>query len=151
MKKKGLKAMAPRVPESAIEFYQQHWSSANGAAEWVLGSFPGMYHAALAEIRGRFSAGELSMLIDVANGSALLIYSGAGVVGSNLILSVDDSFRLYPGQFEEKWQIEWKPMMAKMESLTRFQLTALEVWAGSFWEGDHEDEDAIEKHISTLL
>jgi hypothetical protein len=110
-----------------------------------------MYQQALSEIRGRFSAGELKMLIDVANGSALLIFSGSGVVGSNLILSVDDSFRLYPGSFEGKWAIEWRPMMAKMEALTRFQLTALEIWAGSFWEGDYEADDAIEKHLEALI
>jgi len=150
MKKKEFKNMAPRVPESAIEFYRQHWSTPNAAAEWVLGSFQGMYQAAISELRGKFTAGELKMMIDVANGSALLV-SGAGIVGSNLVFSVEDSFRLYPGVFEQKWSIEWKPMMAKMGSMSSFQLTALEIWAGSFWEGDHGADGAVEKHLTLLL
>lgn len=151
MKKAELKRITPRVPESAIEFYQTHWPTPNAAAEWVLGSFPGMYLSALSELRGKFSPGELKMMIDVANGSALLIYSGFGAVGANLILSVDDSFRLYPGVFEEKWGVVWKEIMGKMESLNRFHLTALEIWAGSFWEGNYNASDAIEKHIEKLL
>jgi len=150
MKKNITKNMAPRVPESAIDFYAQTWPSGNAGAEWVLSAFPGMYRAALSEMRERFTAGELSMLIDAANGGALMIPGGQ--VGLSLVLSVEDMFRVYPGRYETQWGIVSTDMMSKMDSLNRFQLACLEIWAGSFWEHDnHNAEDAIERHSAILL
>lgn len=150
MKKSEKKPMSPRVPESAIGFYKQFWPSAGGAAEWVLGSFPGMYHAAIAEMRGKFTPGELKMLIDVANGSAWLIFQSGNLVGQQLPLSVYDSFEIYPGMYEEKWGVKKQGMIDKINGLSRFHTITLEIWAAGFWEGDYEAKDAIAKHLEAL-
>jgi len=65
---------------------------------------------------------------------------------------VDDSFVLYPSVYEKKWSVIKELMLDKLNGLTRFQLAALEIWAGSFWEKpDINEEGVLEKHLGVLL
>jgi hypothetical protein len=141
----------PVIAESVAWFYEK-FPSRNSGAEWVIGTFPHLYRAALArELRGKFTRGELSMILDVLNGSmALMAYVQSGSIGQSIGLSLLDSFEIYPGMYEEKWGVDKKEMMGKIETLTQFQRACLEVWAAFFWQGDYNAPDAVEKHCAIL-
>jgi len=81
---------------------------------------------------------------------ALLAYGSAGLAGQNLPLSIHDSFRLYPGQYEKAWGVDAEEFTGKLGRLTRFQMACLELWGASFWQGDYLAVGAVDEHCATL-
>jgi hypothetical protein len=138
MEKKKVKpvAIAPKIRSDAADFYAAHFPSLNAGATFVLESFPILYRATLAEIRGKFSIGELSMILDVLNGhGSLLAFGGSGLAGQYIVPNIEDSFRLDPGIYEEKWSInDPEGFVRRLSALTRVQGLCLEIWAAGFWE-----------------
>jgi hypothetical protein len=102
MKKKETKNMAPRVPESAIEFYRAHFKSPNSGAEWVLKAFPGMYASALSEVKGK---------INIHEDDIRLLQIDAGSDPIDMVL------------------LRWKhdPPLEKLRELTDFQRSVVAV------------------------
>jgi len=155
MQKKSdeMRATAPKININTAKWYERHFNTLNAGATWTLESLPIIYRQSLAEMRGKFTRGELCMMIDVLNGvAALMTYGSHGLAGQHLPFSVHDSFNLYPGQFEEKWDIQSGAMNAKIAGLTRFQIICLEIWAAG-WRGgvDYQDAGAIDDHCKPLL
>ncbi len=145
-------AVAPRIDSDTAEWYDQNFPSRNAGVACAIELLPHMYQAALAEIRGVFSKGELSMILDVMNGHAgIMIYGQAGLAGQHIGLNVADSFHLYPGTYEDAWGIE-DPVsfQARLAALPRFQSAALEIWAAAFWE-KHHDDVPLEDYLKPLL
>lgn len=92
--------------------------------------------------RRKFSRGEQLMLIDIFNGTALT----PGILGQHLIAQVEDSFALYPGMYEEKWEVDQKQMLEKIVSLTPWETIFLELWAVGFWALGKED--ALDAYVA---
>jgi hypothetical protein len=90
------------------------------------------------------------MLLDIYNGTALdsvSIQNGAG-----LALSVSDSFDLYPGTYEEKWNTNKDTMIDKISGLTDWQCSCLTIWAVDFWRsGAYQEEDAVNRYVTGKL
>lgn len=88
--------------------------------------------------RKKFTRGEQQMLIDIYNGTMLMPH----LLGQLLIGQAEDSFRLYPGVYEEKWGVDQKEMIDKIISLDPMSAALVELWAVAFWgtgEGQLED------------
>lgn len=135
-----IRALAPKIQEQAADWYGRMFPSLNAGATWILGELPYIYDVTLAEMRGTLTRGELCMVLDVLNGhGSILAYGGHGLAGQSLPLSIADSFRLYPGEYEGKWGVDEKAMNEKLSRLTRWQLVCLEVWAAGFWEQAHKE------------
>lgn len=79
--------------------------------------------------RRKFTRGEQLMLIDIFNGTMLT----PGILGQHLTAQVEDSFDLYPGQYEEKWKVDRKEMVEKIASLDPATSVFLELWAVGYW------------------
>ena len=79
--------------------------------------------------RRNFTRGEQSMLIDIFNGMALT----PGILGQHLTVQIEDSFYLYPGQYEEKWGVNRLEMYDKIKALSALDAIFLELWAVGFW------------------
>jgi hypothetical protein len=79
--------------------------------------------------RRKFTRGEQLMLIDIFNSTMLT----PGILGQHLTAQIEDSFALYPGQYEEKWEVNQKEMMEKIVSLTPADAIFLELWAVGYW------------------
>lgn len=143
---------APKIRQSAADFYAAHFPSLNAGATFVLDAFPTIFMATLAEIRGKFSLGELSMVLDVLNGhGTLLAFGGSGLAGQYIVPNIEDSFRLYPGQFEDKWGIDNpEDFVNRLNSLTRAQSLCLEIWAAGFWEKKYMNT-AVEEYCKPLV
>lgn len=97
--------------------------------------------------RRKFTRGEQSMLIDIFNGTALT----PGILGQHLIASVEDSFNLYPGQYEEKWSVNQKEMIDKITSLDPVNAIFLELWAVGFWAVNTSEAGQMEEYLSGKL
>jgi len=156
MKKKNsdLRAIAPKIRQETAEWYENGFPSLNAGVTFVIESIPHLYQVALGEMRGMFTRGELNMILDVLNGhGALLAYSSpAGLVGQHITLSIVDSFKLYPGSYEDKWGIDDpKGFVDRLAQRSRWDLACLEIWAARFWEGDYDAPDAVDRHCAPLL
>jgi hypothetical protein len=138
-----MKAIAPKIEDRAADWYAKTFQSINAGTTFILNAFPTMYTQAMAEMRGKFTYGELGMILDVLNGyGTLLVNQGDSIVGQGILLSMHDSFDLYPGMYEDKWDAT-KDVLDKLKELTRFQKACMEIWAAGFWE-QHENLDVTE-------
>src|SRR3990167_2846124 len=85
-------------------------------------------------VKQKFTRGELSMILDVMNGTYINPHTLSRVLSAN----VENSFKLYPGQYEAKWQVKKDEILPKLESLNEFQASCLAIWAegeNDFWYG----------------
>ena len=96
------------------------------------------------EARRKFTQGEQSMLIDIYNGTMLT----PGLLGQTLSAQVEDSFRLYPGIYEDKWGVEQKEMLEKIRALPRLSAAFLELWAVGFWTINTSEAGQLEDYIA---
>jgi len=129
------KTVSPRIADSAAEFYPSIFRNLNAGVEHVLDSFPVLYRMTICSLRGRFSCGELSLMIDVFNGTALL----PRLLGQHLGLQCADGIAL--DGLDEKWEIEKTPFLERIQALTLFESACLELWAVGFWATLHEGVD----------
>jgi len=97
--------------------------------------------------RRKFTRGEQSMLIDIFNGTALT----PGIIGQHLTAQVEDSFRLYPGTYEDKWGVTEKEMMEKINSLDPLNAIFMELWAIGFWAVNTSEAGQLEDYLSGEL
>ena len=122
-----------------------------GALIWASEAVPRLAKQTLArELRGKFTRGELSMILDVLNGHGMAMRMSPHTPGQHIGLSIHDSFEIYPGSYEEKWGVDKAHMLETLKECTVFQLAALEYWAAMFWEGDYNAPDAMEKACAIL-
>ena len=146
------KKCSPLISDQAIEFYTGTFDNLNAGVTYALEAFLPLYRRTLHEIRGKFTEGELSLLIDVSNGLCLT----PGIAGQHTITQVADGCDL--DKLDEKWEIDKKTFVEKLESLPIFSLACLEVWATGFWcsknsqgeVGTYQGND-IKKWMEVLL
>jgi len=140
-KSKELRSIAPKITSEAADWYAKMFQTLNAGATFVLDAFPTFYSQTLSEMRGIFSRGELCMIMDVLNGHGTLLLAfgtSSGLIGQHINLSIADSFDLYPGQYQDKWDIpDAQDFMRRLSERSRWQLVCLEIWAAGFWE-QHE-------------
>lgn len=98
--------------------------------------------------RKKFTRGEQQMLIDIYNGTMLTPH----LLGQMLVGQVEDSFRLYPGVYEEKWGVTQKDMIDKIISLDPMSAALAELWAVAFWgTGEGKLEDYLAGKINQAM
>ncbi len=115
-----------------------------GALTWATEELPLLIQHTIAyELRGKLTGGELYMILDVLN------VHDPKIPGKHIVQCVRDSFEIYPGVYELKWDVEKSHMLSTLEALTIFQLAALEYWAAMFREVDFNAQDT-EKHCAIL-
>lgn len=150
--KEKLVPVAPKIQAASAAWYREMFPSLNSGATFALNIFPDIYRYALMEIRGKFSKGELGMVLDVLNGHDVLFvaYStSTSLIGHHLVLEIADSFRLYPGVYEEKWGIsDSQDFLKRLGDLSMVHKMSLELWAASFWRNNESD---LEQHCAPLL
>jgi len=82
-----------------------------------------------------FSPREMAMICDIANPGFLLDRQvGEEMVIQSLRLSVEDSFRLYPGVYEQKWEIDRPAMSEKLRKASAAEILQAARQVDDFWE-----------------
>ena len=138
----GITKTAPRIMDKSAEWYKQAFSSVNAGLEYVLDAFPALYQHTLHNLKGRFSRGELMLMIDVNNGLILT----PRIAGQHLDAQVADGIAL--DKLDEKWEIDGAGLNTKIAALAVFEAACLELWVQAFWER-HEELD-IEKYVGNV-
>lgn len=124
---KYMKKIAPKISDTAAEFYPSLFASLNGGATYALEAFPKLYQRTLHGMKGRFSKSELSLMLDVMNATMLTPQSA----GYHLAANVADGIAL--DGLDEKWEIDGKTLNEKLAALPPFEAACLEIWANGFW------------------
>jgi len=140
-------ATAPRISQQSAEFIPNHFRSLNSGCEHILNAWPGLFRLTLAEIKGVFTSGELSIMLDVMNATAI----GPDNYGRHLVMNCQDGVTL--DRLDEKWGVERDVFFEKLATLTTFQAACLEIWANGFWYSQtaQESDRNIENYIKPLL
>jgi hypothetical protein len=137
---------APRISEKSAEYLPTQFSNINSGMEYLADSWPTLHRRALGEIKGRFSAGELSLIIDVFNATSLT----PALAGQQLAISIADGIAL--DGLDTKWGIDGPSLHAKIAGLTSFQAAGLEIWANGFWySGAGHVEAGLGKYLEVLI
>ncbi|MBA7559402.1 hypothetical protein ES708_01016 [subsurface metagenome] len=121
-----MKSISPKISENTAKFYPGLFRSLNAGAVYALEIFPRLYQRTLHDMRGRFSAGELSLMVDVMKATMLTPTSA----GQSLAANVSDGIAL--DGLDTKWEIDGGTLNKKMDTLTIFEVVCLEIWATGF-------------------
>lgn len=134
---------APRIVEKTADFYRGKFSTLNSGLEYVLEAMPDLYAHTLHALRGKFSRGELMLMIDVMNGHW---YNPHGA-GQEIPPNVADGMAL--DALDEKWGIPDKwALNKKLLDLHQFERACLEIWIQAFWNQDEHDN--LEEYVKQL-
>jgi len=123
------KISTPIVSENSIAHLSEYFQSTRSGTAYLVESFPVLMKRTLAELRGVFTAGELSLIVDVFNGIALT----AQLAGQHLYPSCRDAMEL--DEYDKKWGVKKYELLRKIEETTIYQAACLEIWANGFWYG----------------
>jgi hypothetical protein len=137
---------APRISDKSGEYLPTQFSSVNAGLEYLADSWPTLHRRALGEIRGRFTAPELSLIVDVFNATSLT----PALAGQQLAISVADGIAL--DGLGAKWAIDGPALNAKIAELTSSQASALEIWANGFWYANAGHvADGLDKYLVLMI
>ena len=104
-----------------------------------------LYTETINAVKGKFTKGELSMMLDVSNG----LYATPTTLTRSLKANIEDSFDDMPDTYEEKWGIDKNTMLEKLNTLDGFEIGCLQIWAVDFWHTEAYEQG--ENPISTYL
>jgi hypothetical protein len=141
-----MKTVSPRVDETALAVYPELFLNPHFGYTYILEAFPVLYKRTLFEIRRKklFTGNELKLILDVFNGTMLTSF----LAGQHIDASVQDA--IYLDRLNEKWEIDGKVLIGKIESMSVFEKCVLEIWANAFWYSKKKHDD-LEKYVSGLL
>jgi hypothetical protein len=133
--KRTTRTISPRIAEDAAKWYGEQFENTHQGVTYALEAFPVLYRRTLAELKGRFSRGELMLICDVSNGLILTPM----LAGQHLDIQVEDSIAL--DGTDRKWEIDGKQMIEKINALSAWERACLEIWGRAFWESDAFETD----------
>jgi len=142
---KIMKKIGPRLSDQAAEWYEKNFATRGGGAEFILEAFPTLWKQTLAELRGKFTVGEINLLIDTFNSTLL----APNLLGQHVELCAHDSMRLDGS--DEKWGVAHDEFMAKLKNLSLFEKACLEIFVRAFWEsGEWENPDGVDSWVGKI-
>ena len=140
-----MKKTTPRISTKTADFLTENFKTLNAGTEYTVEAFRVLCDRTLHGLRGKFTDGELKLIIDVFNSTALT----ADISGRHLTMQCMDGMEL--DGLDEKWAVDRQTFTCKLQTLTLFEAACLEIWANGFWYGGNINKDLdIEKHIETL-
>ena len=138
------KPITCRPSIQGAEWLERNFDSRCDGAGFCIDTLRSLYQQGIASLNGRFTAGELSIFLDVMNGTAMT----AGLSG-HVSANVSDCG---PDGTPEKWGVNLQEMCEKFKTLSKIESLALDIWADGFWKsGFYEQENSIQKWTEALL
>jgi hypothetical protein len=134
--------IGPRITPQAAAWLEENFPNRNAGAEFVLDAFPSLYKRGLKATLDNLSDGEKKLIIDLHNA----YFMTPQHLGQGVSLQVRDGIDL--DGMDKKWHVARTDIVAKLESMTFFELACLEIWATAFWQAGHwEAEGGLEKYV----
>ena len=139
-----MKNITPRINTATEKYLQQNFKTLNSGAEFVLEAVPAVARIYTGyELKGKFIAGELKLMLDVMNGMLLT----GQLAGRHLPLSVQDGIAL--DGLDKKWEVDAEQLLEKLKNMSTAELFFLEIWIQGFWQ--QSDTVTLEEYIKELL
>ena len=140
------KKISPRIEGQSQEFLSKNFNTLNAGAEYVLDGFPMLYNRTLHEMKGRFTSGELSFLVEAFKETKL----SPQLAGQQLKIYCDDAMMFR--KLHEKWKIRGDAFLKKIEDTTSFQTACLEIWAKKYWFGKWKmGKISLREYVNLLI
>jgi len=136
--------IGPAIAPETETWIKQTFENLNQGATYLLDAVPGLYARTLHDLKGRFSASELKLMVDVMNGTALT----SGIAGQHLAINVRDGIDL--DRLDEKWNVEKDEILRKLD-LPLFALACMEIWIQAYWQHGNKSKAGLETWIKDLL
>lgn len=114
------------------------------ALEHIIASSKAIHIRSMVKLKGMFSQAELSLIIDVMNGTRL----SPAMPGETLRGNVPDGIAL--DRLDEKWEIDGQALVEKITGLGIAEAATLELWANGFWYGNHDELPDMDDYIKKL-
>lgn len=137
---KTSKTISLRASPEIQKFLLQLGETSGGGSEFGLEALHELFQSEIRGLVGKFSAPELSAMIDISN--SLLL--APRFLGEHFGADLEDGARL--DGLAEKWGYDSPALLEKWASLPRFSRAALEIWAKSFWRGEND----LEKYVGAM-
>lgn len=142
--KKTSSPISCRPSPQGVEWLEKMFDRPGTGACFCIDTMRTLYQIGTSEIRGKFTREELSLFLDVMNGT----WISEGMIGQHLGANVADC---EPDGTPDKWGVDLKDCLKKLDGLTLFQCAILETWCKGFWEKNHDGEKALEEWTKILL
>lgn len=141
------KISTPIVSGGAVNFIDDYFSNTRSGAAYIIESFVPLLKRTLAGLHGKFTRGELMLILDTFNATAL----SAPLAGQHLYLSCCDAVEL--DNADDQWGVDPASFLGKLEQLSPYQAACIEIWANGFWYGAAhiKDERDIEEYVAKLV
>lgn len=131
--------VTPRVKESSLAFFNDHFMTTNSGAEFFLNAIGLLYKKSLLEAIGIFNDNELKKIVELAKEFSMTYQ----VAGQQLYAAINNDVEM-----EKKLQ---ESLIDKCSSLTTFQMVTLEIWANTLYaKSAIPSEIEIERYITTF-
>ena len=139
------KSIGARMAEDQFPFFTSYFENVSVGVEFSLTWLAKQVPRTIVELKTKFTAGELSALIDVHNSHMLSPYMCGP---RHLALMIEDSEL---DALPAKWGYETQAFVEKLNGLSDFDGFALSVWASAFWTAGHYkaevDGSALEAYL----
>lgn len=142
----------PYITPEAEKFFNDLFDQPSEGLSFALEAYPVLYRQGIRALQGKFSEPELMLMIDLSNGLILM----PQILGQHMIAEVEDGCALE--RLDEKWSVDKKTLLQKLNGLTLLERSMLEIFCNSFWmhsgpdgeKGSYSGEE-LKKYISVLL
>jgi len=140
-----MKKITPRIDDSAEKFLKTKFNTTNAGSEYCLNSLYPVFRKFIAlDLKGKFTGSELTLMIDVMNGTMLI----SQFAGQHLSANVSDGIVL--DALDVKWEIDPTELKEKLISLSTPELFFLEIWIHGFWVQNTKKNMDLDKYIEGL-
>lgn len=126
----------PHISDQSAQFYTDNFRSRNAGTEYALDAFPPLYKRTMVHLEKHFNAGELMLIIDTFNATALT----PALAGQHIEASVADAIEL--DGLDKKWDVDGRRLITKIADLTVFEAACIEIWANGYWYANTDADPA---------
>ena len=136
-------AFSTRLEPAIQSWLEEVFENRSAGAENVIMTFYTLYRMTLVELHGRFSRPEINTMLDVQNGCWITPHAA----GMHLIANVADGCAL--NDADKHHGADGKVLLDKLQKLSRWHLTVLEVWCVQMW-AHNEDAEYWPREIARM-
>lgn len=118
----------------------------SGGATYLVDSFPAIFRQNLIDLKGKFTAGEINLMMSAMKGSSL----APEFAGRRITLNVQDHITLDGAA--DIYGVDGDALVERIQALPVAQLALLELWIHGFWmQVDDSDGLSLEDYIKPIL
>ena len=141
-----MKNINARANERTEKYLTDNFRTKGAAAEYILAAWPAAARKFIGlDMKGKFTAGEIKLMIDVMNGTML----SPEMAGQHLPINVTDGIAL--DGLDEKWGVDAVQLNRALAGMSTPELMILEIWIKGFWHAVKDHGQDMDEYIQPAL